>query len=125
MKAFANESRNLIETELTNFLRSNKFIIDEAEREIKKTETRLIENNPNKMLEETINEAEIINRREGRIYENGEGYKWYSDTTRELCAGVVAEIRSMIAVVIKLIDNSIALQRNKFSADGLQLDSHH
>lgn len=42
------------------------------------------------MLEETIAEAEIINRREGRIYENGEGYKWYSDTTKELCAGVVA-----------------------------------
>jgi hypothetical protein len=34
------------------------------------------------MLEETIVEAEIINRREGRIYENGEGYKWYSDTTK-------------------------------------------
>lgn len=31
----------------------------------------------------------------------------------------------MIAVVIKLIDNSIALQRNKYSADNVQLDSHH
>jgi hypothetical protein len=90
IKAFANESRQLIEAELTNFLRSNKFIIDETEREIKKTDTKDIENNPNKMLEETIVEAEIINRREGRIYENGEGYKWYSDTTKELCAGVVS-----------------------------------
>jgi hypothetical protein len=125
IKAFANESRSLIEAELTNFLRSNKFIIDETEKEIKKSDTKSIEDNPNKMLEETINEAEIINRREGRIYENGEGYKWYSDTTKELCAGVVAEIKSMISVVLKLIDNSIALQRNKYSADNVQLDSHH
>jgi hypothetical protein len=63
IKAFANESRNLIEAELTNFLRSNKFIIDETEKEIKKSDTKSIEDNPNKMLEETINEAEIINRR--------------------------------------------------------------
>lgn len=125
IRAFATESKNLIETELTNYLKSNKFIIDETEKDIKKSETRAIKNDPNKMLEETINEAEIISRREGRIIENGEGYKWYSDTTKELCAGVVAEVRSMMSVVIKLIDNSISLQRNKYSADNVQLDSHH
>jgi hypothetical protein len=38
---------------------------------------------------------------------------------------VVTEIKSMISVVLKLIDNSIALQRNKYSSDNLQLDSHH
>jgi hypothetical protein len=32
IKEFATESRSLIEAELTNFLRSNKFIIDETER---------------------------------------------------------------------------------------------
>jgi hypothetical protein len=31
----------------------------------------------------------------------------------------------MISVVLKLVDNSIALQRNKYSADNVQLDSHH
>lgn len=67
IKAFSVESRGLIESELTNYLRSNKFIIDETEKEIKKSETKQIKNDPNKMLEETINEAEIINRREGRI----------------------------------------------------------
>lgn len=32
IKGFANESRSLIEAELTNFLKSNKFIIDETEK---------------------------------------------------------------------------------------------
>jgi hypothetical protein len=31
----------------------------------------------------------------------------------------------MITVAIKIIDNSIILQRNKYSSDKLQLDSHH
>lgn len=31
----------------------------------------------------------------------------------------------MISVIFKLIDNSISLQRNKYSSDNVQLDSHH
>ena len=76
-------------------------------------------------MEETINEAEIINRREGRILENGEGYRWYSDTTKEMCASIVVEIRSMISVITKMISNSIKLQRNKYSAESVHSESHH
>lgn len=77
------------------------------------------------MLEETINEAEIINKRESRIIENGEGYKWYSDTTKSMCENIVAEVASMISVAIKIIENSMKLQRNKYIADGLALDNPH
>lgn len=37
IRAFASESKHLIEAELTNYLKSNKFIIDETERDIKKS----------------------------------------------------------------------------------------
>lgn len=37
IRAFAAESKHLIEAELTNYLKSNKFIIDETERDIKKS----------------------------------------------------------------------------------------
>lgn len=77
------------------------------------------------MLEETINEAEIINRRESLIVENGESYKWYSDTTKEMVAGVILELKSMIKVTIKLINNSFELQKNKYSTDQLKTEDHH
>lgn len=57
--------------------------------------------------------------------ENGESYKWYSDTTREMCESVATEIKSMINVVVKLVDNCVQLQRSMYSADTLQADSHH
>jgi hypothetical protein len=37
IKGFVAESKAMIEKELINYLRSNKFIIDEAEKEIKKS----------------------------------------------------------------------------------------
>jgi len=75
------------------------------------------------MLEETINEAEVINKRESKIIENGEGYKWYSDTTMGMCENMVAEIASMISVAIKIVENSIKLQRSKYVSDGLLMDN--
>jgi len=59
------------------------------------------------MLEETITEAEIINMREARLIENGESYKWYADTTKEMCVGVVLELKSMMKVAIKLMNSSL------------------
>jgi hypothetical protein len=48
----------------------------------------------------------VINRRENLLLENGESYKWYSDTTKEMIAGMVLEIKSMMKVAIKLINSS-------------------
>ena len=59
------------------------------------------------MLEETINEAEIVNRRENLLIENGESYKWYSDTTKEMIQNIILEIKSMMKVIIRLINNSL------------------
>ena len=56
-KAFSTESKALIESELSNYLKSNKYIIDDTEKEIKKSDTKSLKSNPNKMLEETINET--------------------------------------------------------------------
>jgi hypothetical protein len=99
------------------------MIIEETEKKITKSNTEEIKDNPNKMLEETINEAEVINKREARIIENGEGYKWYSDTAKKMCENIVAEITSMISVGLKIIDNSLKLQRNKFMTDNLVIEN--
>ena len=42
-----------------------------------------------------------------------------------MCAGVVAEIHSMVKVIFKLVDNSIELQKNKYSSDNLKAENHH
>ena len=81
--------------------------------------------NPDLMLEETINEAEVINRRESLLIENGESYKWYSDTTKEMIEGIVLEVKSMMKVVIKLANNSFELQSSKFSSKGVHSEDHH
>ena len=60
---FVKESEGMIQSELYRYLKANKTIIEETEKDIKKSETKAIKNEPNKMLEETINETEIINRR--------------------------------------------------------------
>ena len=106
IRVFSAESKALIEAQLAGYLRANKFIIDETEKEIKKSETKDIKGNPNLMLEQTINEAEIVNRRENLLIENGESYKWYSDTTKQMIKSVVIEIKSMMKVIIRLINNS-------------------
>jgi hypothetical protein len=40
-----------------------------------------------------------------------------------MCQNIVAEISSMIQVAIKIIDNSMKLQKNKYITDGLALDN--
>lgn len=42
-----------------------------------------------------------------------------------MCENIVAEVASMISVAIKIIENSIKLQRNKYITDGLTLDNPH
>ena len=45
----------MIQSELYRYLKANKTIIEETEKDIKKSDTKAIKNDPNKMLEETIN----------------------------------------------------------------------
>lgn len=42
-----------------------------------------------------------------------------------MVAGVILELKSMIKVTIKLINNSFELQKNKYSTDQLKTEDHH
>jgi hypothetical protein len=42
-----------------------------------------------------------------------------------MCFNIVSEVASMISVAIKIIDNSMNLQNNKYISDGLQLSNPH
>jgi hypothetical protein len=42
-----------------------------------------------------------------------------------MCENMVAEIASMISVAIKIIENSLKLQRNKYISDNIVFDNPH
>lgn len=42
-----------------------------------------------------------------------------------MVTGVILEIKSMTKVVIKMINNSYNLQKNKYSTDNIKDEDHH
>ena len=42
-----------------------------------------------------------------------------------MVAGVIVEVKAMMKVVIKLINNSFELQKSKYSSDQIRGDDHH
>lgn len=77
----------MISEELKLYLVKNKKVIESTK--ITKSDTKTIINSPDKLAEETIQEARVINEREDILKRNSEKYAWYSDATEELCHSVL------------------------------------